>query len=28
MLHTFAAFIYNIGVIAFTINAIGGAGAS
>ncbi|WP_428331875.1 DUF1345 domain-containing protein [Novosphingobium sp.] len=26
MLHTFAAFIYNIGVIAFTINAIGGAG--
>jgi len=28
MLHTFAAFIYNIGVIAFTINAIGGAGGS
>lgn len=28
MLHTFAAFIFNIGVIAFTINAIGGAGSS
>jgi len=28
MLHTFAAFIFNIGVIAFTINAIGGAGGS
>jgi uncharacterized membrane protein len=28
VLHGFAAFIYNIGVIAFTINAIGGAAAS
>ena len=28
MLHTFAAFVYNIGVIAFTINAIGGAGGN
>ncbi len=26
VLHGFAAFIFNIGVIAFTINAIGGAG--
>jgi uncharacterized membrane protein len=25
ILHTFAAFVYNIGVIAFTINAIGGS---
>lgn len=28
VLHGFAAFVYNIGVIAFTINAIGGAGGS
>jgi uncharacterized membrane protein len=28
VLHGFAAFIYNIGVIAFTINAIGGAASS
>lgn len=27
ILHAFAAFVFNIGVIAFTINAIGGAGA-
>ena len=26
ILHSFAAFVFNIGVIAFTINALGGAG--
>jgi len=26
LLHSFAAFVFNIGVIAFTINALGGAG--
>lgn len=26
LLHCFAAFVFNIGVIAFTINALGGAG--
>jgi uncharacterized membrane protein len=26
ILHSFAAFVYNIGVIAFTINALGGGG--
>ena len=25
LLHCFAAFVFNIGVIAFTINALGGA---
>lgn len=28
LLHSFAAFIFNLGVIAFTINALGGAGGS
>ena len=26
VLHSFAAFVFNIGVIAFTINVLGGAG--
>ena len=25
VLHSFAAFVFNIGVIAFTINAVGGS---